>query len=159
MERLERFPWSPLLFLLCVLPATGCSTTVEVRMRGQSDMNSGGNAAVVQVYELSGKGSFLDASPRTFWQGNGALGGVLVRAPQRNTLFPNETKTFELELAEKTKFIGVAANLRNPDPEEWRALYPVEEVGDWLSVTVHSNGISVSVEGKGALQKIGISSR
>lgn len=148
-----------LLFLLCVFLATGCSTTVEVWMRGESDMNSGGNSAIVQVYELSGRGSFLDASPQTFWREQGALGGVLVRSPRRNTLYPNETTTFELELAENTEFIGVAANLRNPDPEGWRALYAVEDIGDRLSVTVHNNGISVEVEGGGPLQKIGISSR
>lgn len=146
----------PTLLLICALLATGCSTTAEVMMRGQTDMNSGGNAAVVQVYELSGKGSFMDISPQTFWKGNGALSGVLVGSPHRNTLFPNETKTFELELADKTKFIGVAANLRDPDSEEWRALYPVKEVGDQLSVTVHSNRISVTVEGPGVLQRIGI---
>jgi type VI secretion system VasD/TssJ family lipoprotein len=143
-------------FLLCAFLATGCSTTVEVMMRGRTDMNSGGNAAVVQVYELSGEGNFLNTSARTFWQGDGALSGVLVGSPRRNTLYPNETRTFELELADETKFIGVAANLRDPASEEWRALYPVKDVGDRLSVTVHDSRISVSVEGPGPLQKIGI---
>lgn len=147
---------TPFLFLVCVLLATGCSTTIAVQMRGQSDMNSGGNSATVQVYELSGKGSFLDASVQSFWQEDGTLGGVLVRAPRRNTLYPNEMKSFELELADNTSFIGVAANLRNPEADEWRALYSVEEIGDRLSVTVHSAGISVEVEGAGTLQKIGI---
>lgn len=147
------------LLLLCLLLASGCSTTIEVRMRGQADMNSGGNAVVVQVYELTGEGDFLSTSPQSFWQENGALASILVGSPRRETLYPNGTTTFELELAEETKFIGVAANLRNPDPEEWRALYPVEEIGDWLSVTVQGSRISVQAEGGGALHGIGLSSR
>lgn len=84
------------------------------------------------------------------------MGGKLIGTPWKKTVYPNERKQFELEVADKTKFIGVAANLRNPDSEKWRALYPVEEVGDWVSVTVYSNRISVNVEGKGALQKLGL---
>jgi type VI secretion system VasD/TssJ family lipoprotein len=144
------------LLLFALLLATGCSTTIEVRTEGQADMNSGGNAAVVQVYELSGEGNFRDLSFRSFWQQDGSLGGTLIGTPWKKTVYPNDRKRFELEVADKTKFIGVAANLRNPDSEKWRALYPVEEVGDWVSVTVHSNRISVSVEGKGALQKLGL---
>lgn len=142
--------------LLYGLLMIGCSTTIQVGLTGQSDMNGGGNAAVVQVYELSGQGNFLDASFRSFWQDEGAIASVLVRSPRRETLYPDETKNFELELAENTKFIGVAANLRNPEQDTWRALYPVEEVGDHLSVTVQGNSISVTVEGAGPLQRIGI---
>lgn len=124
-------------------------------MSGQSDMNGGGNAAVVQVYELSSEGSFQDISFRTFWQEEGVL-GKLVGSPHRQTVYPDETTTFELEVAENTRFIGVAANLRNPDSEKWRALYPVDKVGDRLSVTVRDTRISVAVKGKGTLDKVGL---
>jgi type VI secretion system VasD/TssJ family lipoprotein len=142
-------------FLLVAFFATGCSTTIEVMMSGQSDMNGGGNAAVVQVYELSGEGNFQDISFRAFWQQEGAL-SKLVGSPHRKTVYPDETTTFELEVAEDTKLVGVAANLRNPDSEQWRALFPVEEVGDRLSVTVRDTRISVDVEGEGALDKVGL---
>lgn len=143
------------VFFLFVLLTTGCSSTIEVTTAGQSDMNSGGNAAVVQVYQLSGEGNFGDLSFRSFWQEQGSI-SKLVDSPARKTVYPGERQRFELEVAENTKFIGVAANLRNPDSEGWRTLYPVEEVGDWLSVTAYSNRISVNVEGKGTLQKLGL---
>lgn len=142
-------------FFLCFLLATGCSSTIEVTTAGQPDMNSGGNAAVVQVYQLGGEGNFQDLSFRSFWQQEGTI-AKLIDTPSKKTVYPNERERFDLEVAEKTKFIGVAANLRNPDSEKWRALYPVEEVGDWLSVTVHDNRISVNAEGKGALEKLGL---
>lgn len=124
-------------------------------MSGQSDMNGGGNAAVVEVYELTGEGSFQDIPFRTFWQEDGAL-GTLVGSPHRKTVYPNETVTFKFEVAEDTKLVGIAANLRDPDPEKWRVLYPVEEVGDQLSVTVRGTRIAVAVEGQGVLDKVGL---
>lgn len=133
-----------LFFILVV----GCSTTIEVGLSGQPDMNGGGNGAVVRIYELSGEGSFMEASFRAFWQEEGALGGSLIRS-REETLYPDETKRFELELAEETKFIGVAANFRDPVQDEWRDLFPVEDVGDGLTVTVHNNRISVDLEGGG----------
>jgi type VI secretion system VasD/TssJ family lipoprotein len=142
-------------FFLCFLLATGCSSTIEVTTAGQPDMNSGGNAAVVQVYQLSGEGNFGDLSFQSFWQKEGTI-AKLIDSPARRTIYPGEQERFELEVAGNTKFIGVAANFRNPDSEGWRALYSVEEVGDWLSVTVHDNRISVNVEGKGTLQKLGL---
>lgn len=145
--------------VLFVLLLVGCSTTVNVGMLGQSDMNGGGNAAVVRIYELSGEGSFMEASFRTFWQGDGgALKGVLVGSREQ-TVFPGESEQFELELAEETNFIGVAANFRNPQEDGWRGLYSVDEVGDRLSVTVHSNRISVDVEGGGVIPVLGMRSR
>lgn len=117
-------------------------------------MNGGGNAANVGVYELTGQGNFLDASPQAFWGEEGTHSSYLVRPPRVEKTYPGERQAFELEVSDETKFIGVAANLRNPEKEEWRALYPVDEVGDWLSVTVSSDRILVDVEGKGAVGKI-----
>lgn len=145
------------VLVLCFLLLGGCATTVEVSLLGQPDMNDGGNAAVVRIYELSGEGSFMDASFRAFWQEEGAVGGSLIRS-REELIYPDETQRFELELSEETKFIGVAANFRNPEQDGWRDLYPVDEVGDQLSVTVHSNRISVDVEG-GGLPLIGARSR
>lgn len=145
------------LLVLCFALMVGCSTTIEVGVSGQSNMNDGGAAAVVQIYELSGEGNFMEASFSSFWQEDGALGGILIRS-RRETLYPNETKQFELELAEETKFIGIAANFRNPEQDGWRDLYPVDEVGDRLSVTVQSNRISVEVEG-GGIPLIGMRNR
>jgi type VI secretion system VasD/TssJ family lipoprotein len=142
-----------LICFLCIF-FVGCSSTIQVKMNGQPNMNGGGNAADVGIYELTGRGNFLDASPQAFWIEEGTLSGKLVRSPRTRTVYPGEEQTFEFEIAEGTKFIGVAANLYNPAQGEWRALYPLEEVGDWLSMTVSKNRVSVNVEGKGTLGKI-----
>jgi len=129
-------------------------------MEGKPEMNGGGNAATVAVYELKSQGDFGDLTPRGFWIGSGVKSSVLVDpSPRTRTVYPGQEKTFEFEVSDETKFIGVAAKLRAPDEDEWRALYPVEKVGDWLSLSVSESQISVDVEGEGALSKVGVSVR
>lgn len=140
------------LLLLSILLWSGCSSSLEVMIAGDSDMNNGGNAAVVRVYELSGDSNFMNTPLSAFWRDDeGALGNELVTPPRKVTLFPDATETIEFELAEETTFIGVAADLRNPERGQWRSIHPLDEVGDRVSVTVQSNRISVEVEGGGGL--------
>lgn len=123
------------------------SGPVEVSIRGTADMN-GGNAARVRVYELAGETNFSNTPLSSFWQNDrDALGDELVRPPREVLLYPSEDRSVEFELAEGTQFIGVAADLRNPDREGWRALYPVSDVkGERIVVNVATNQISVDVE-------------
>lgn len=138
--------------LLGVLLWSGCSSSLEVMISGASDMNNGGNAAVVRIYELSGDSNFMNTPLSAFWRDDeGALGNELVTPPRKVTLYPDAAETIEFELADETTFIGVAADLRNPDREQWRSIHPLDEVGDRVSVTVQSNRISVEVEGGGGL--------
>jgi type VI secretion system VasD/TssJ family lipoprotein len=144
------------LLLVGLLFWSGCSSPIEIMLAGQSDMNSGGNAAVVRIYELSGDGNFANTPLSTFWQDDvGALGGELVNPPRNVTVYPNEEETLQLELADETQFLGVAANLRDPDRARWRALYAVEEVGDRVTVVVYSDRIDVETEGGGRLPLLG----
>ena len=143
-----------LLALLIGLFASGCGSTLNifsgpltVRIVGTDDMN-GGNAARVYVYELSGDTNFRNTTLSTFWSGQEeALGNELVRPPRQQLLYPGETQTLEFEVAEGTQYIGVAADLRNPDRERWRSVHPVEDVeGEEIVVEVGANRIDVNVQ-------------
>lgn len=135
---------------------SGCSSSIEVMVAGQSDMNNGGNAAVVHVYELNSENNFVNTPVSAFWQdAEGALGGELIAAHQQR-VYPNETEVLEFELSDNTKVIGVAANLRDPEREQWRAHYSVEDLGDEISVVVYNNRISVEAEGAGVLKRTGV---
>lgn len=128
----------------------GCSSSVEVLLRGQSDMNSGGNHAVVRIYKLSGEGNFTNTPLADFWQDDvGALGSELVRSPRTIGMNPGESKTISLDIGDDVQFVGIAADLGNPDPDQWRAIYPVDDIGDRIHITVYSTRISVEVEGSG----------
>ena len=120
---------------------------LTVRMIGEEDMN-GGNAARVYVYELSGETNFRNTTLSTFWSSNEeALGGELIGAPRQQLLYPNETQTLEFEVGEETRYIGIAADLRSPDREQWRSVHAVEEVeGEEIVVRVGADRVQVDVQ-------------
>ena len=136
-----------LLFACTTLLLTGCSSSLEVVVSGEPGMNNGGNAAVVKIYQLTGEGNFASTPLSVFWRDDtGALGKELVEPPRTLTIYPSVAKPVEIDLAAKTKYIGVAANLRNPDREEWRSVHAVKGMGDQISVTVGSDRLAVIVE-------------
>lgn len=116
-------------------------------MTGASAMNNGGNAAVVKVYQLKGNTNFKRVPVSAFWRDDRkALGGELLGSPRKVTLYPSDSTTIEFELIKKAQYIGVAANLRDPDREDWRSIHPLEGMGDHVSVTVEERRVAVNVE-------------
>ncbi len=145
------------LVLLC---GGGCSAfpffsgddappTLRVTLTGQPDMNSGGNAAVVRIYQLSGASNFTRSPLEAFWRDDeAALGDELVQK-REVLLYPEQERSVVLEISEAAQFVGVAANLRNPNREAWRAIYSIpdldlEEQG--VVVSVGDDRITAAVE-------------
>lgn len=139
---------------LALLLTAGCSTLkrstgpepVQVTVSGTSNLNSGGNAAFVHVYELTSETSFRNATLETFWQDpDAALGQERVES-RRIRLNPGQDTTFVFDPAAQTLFVGVAANLRQPDREQWRQIYPVSGMlGKQLFVVVGETTVTASV--------------
>lgn len=149
----KKFVRFVLAALLVGLLVGGCGSTLNifsgpltVRLTGTDDMN-GGNAARVYVYELSGDTNFRNTTRSTFWSGQEeALGNELVRPPRQQLLYPGEMQTLEFEVAEGTRYIGVAVDLRNPDRERWRSVHSVEDVeGEEVVVEVGADRLEVNV--------------
>jgi type VI secretion system VasD/TssJ family lipoprotein len=116
-------------------------------MTGSPTMNNGGNAAVVKVYQLKGNATFKKVPVSAFWRDDEkALAGDLLGAPRKVTLYPSDSTSIEFQLIEKAQYIGVAANLRDPDREDWRSIHPVKGMGDHVSVTVEEQRVAVNVE-------------
>lgn len=146
------------LFFLAVtlFLATGCSTSLEVTLVGNEAMNMGGNATVVKVYQLKGDGNFRSVPFSAFWQDDeAALGGELLETSRKVTVYPAaESRTIEFDLIDKAKHIGVAANLRKPDQEDWRFIHSTGKMGDEVVVTVIENRIEVDVEERSVVRKL-----
>lgn len=89
-----------------------------------------GNAAEVRVYQLSNRVNFDMSDPRRFWEDDvAALGNELVGVPVQFSVFPNrESDELEIVITKKTRFIGIAANLREPDSNTWKRVYTVDQV-------------------------------
>ena len=105
-------------------------TTITIA--GSPDLNSteestAGNAAVVRLYELSNETIFKSITIESFWRDDvAALGSELVASPQQFLLYPSEAKNLQFTPRPETRYIGVAADLRKPDLQNWRQIIPVE---------------------------------
>ena len=131
-----------LVLAAVLLAGCGGSRALNVQIVGTSTMNSGenemrGNAVVLRIYELSNETNFRSATREAFWQDDVAALGEERLTSQQLRLFPDENRVIELEPGQDTRFIGVAADLRYPYQDQWRQIYPVEEL--------RSKGIMVSV--------------
>ncbi len=140
---------------VCVLALAlgGCSRTLppppptRVVVTGEADLNAGGNAAVVRIYQLAGDAGFQRADLQDFWQSDEqALGDELLGSAREVLLYPDDSETVELALEAGTQFVGFAADLRTPDPDHWRAVYPVDAVrGKAVAVRVGENRLFVTI--------------
>ena len=143
----------PLLFAAAVL--AGCSgpaeTAVEqarevtVAIAGTSQMNAGGNAVVIQVYQLSDADPFTIIPVEEFWlDGDDAFAGTLV-SRREVLLYPEEVRALPLVLDARTTHVGVAADFRAPSLDGWRVVLPVPRVlADGLGVLVAGDSLVVT---------------
>ncbi|WP_412062105.1 type VI secretion system lipoprotein TssJ [Rubrivirga sp. IMCC45206] len=116
----------------------------SVSLVGQMEMNAGGNAARVYLYPLASDATFRSTPVQAFWEDPaGTLGADLVGSVRDATVRPGETTPLDgLDLGSAI-YLGIAADLRVPDGDRWRAVLPVADVlGRDVVVTVLEGGVS-----------------
>lgn len=115
---------------------------------GGENLNSGGNAAVLRIYQLSGDANFRRAPVQQFWQNDEqVLGAELVATKREVLLFPGSSEIVQFDLGDDTEFVAVAADFREPDQEGWRAIYPADEVRSRaVAVLVGEDRLYIRVE-------------
>lgn len=113
---------------------------------GQNDMNAGGNSARVFLYPLGSDGAFLATPIQAFWDDpEGVLGDDLTGTVRDATVRPGASAQLEEVTLDGAPFLGIAADLRTPQGDTWRAVLPASQVrGRVLRVTVTEGGIIVS---------------
>lgn len=147
----------PCAALAVLLALTGCSLVSKVNpfgggeeeplvvtVTGDSLMNNG-NAASVVLYPLTSPANFQRTPIETFWQNDRqALAEELAGNPQQVFLYPSQEKQVELDLEDQVRYLGIAANLRMPEPGQWRRSFPLQEVADSrITVQVETNRLTV----------------
>lgn len=130
---------------LCPL-GIGCESTADLLVEGTPDLNAG-QAATVVLYQLSGDVSFQQMPLERFWREEAEdLGGEIVEREPELLLFPGEARAVRVSLHEDTRFLGIAANLRDPRTDGWRSLVSVRDLkGRRTLVRVGANDLTVSV--------------
>ena len=158
MKAMIRRPSAPsrwLVLLTAMLLLGGCSSgplVLNMKVAGTSNLNSTddspeGKAAIVKIYQLSNDTNFRSVTLETFWQDErNALGNEVVSSRQFR-LYPNTDTTLRIEPAEMTRFIGVAANLRQPDHEAWRQVYALSQLEDkQIRVQVSKDRVAINIQ-------------
>jgi type VI secretion system VasD/TssJ family lipoprotein len=111
---------------------------VDLVLEGGADAN-GGNAVSVGVYQLSSDSRFRQTPVEVFWRDvRSALEDDLVGRALTVVLYPDERRILEIDLADDARFVGVAANLRDPASDGWRRVYPVDDARDGLHLRVEA---------------------
>jgi len=130
-----------------VTPTPPPPDPVLIAVDGLADMNAGGNAAIVRVYLLASDAGFRRTPIQDFWQDDAAaLGSDLMGAKREVLLYPGDQETFQIEPVAGVAFVGIAADLREPDPNGWRVIYPVGDLrGRRLAITVNSDRLDAQV--------------
>lgn len=119
---------------------------VTLTIVGGADMNAGGNAAVVKVYPLRGTSMLLGTIVESFWREGGSVGDDLAGAPQEVLVYPGEATTITVDLPADTPYLGLAADLRSPEPDAWRTTFEAPAVrGRTVTVTVGARSLDTAV--------------
>ena len=83
---------------------------------------------------------------QAFWDDpEGILGDDLTGTVRDATVRPGSSSALEEVTLDRAPFLGIAADLRVPDGDTWRAVLPASQVrGRTLRITVTEGGIAVS---------------
>jgi type VI secretion system VasD/TssJ family lipoprotein len=123
---------------------SACSRPVALTLRGEPGMNRGGNAATVRIYQLSNNAGFERASIDALWRSDEAIARDLVGRREEIVIYPEQTQTLEMTLNKETRFIGIAANLREPFANAWREIYAVDRIrGRDITVIIGDDRIEI----------------
>ena len=122
----------------CRPPAAPATTVV---LTGTAMLNAGGNAAIVRLYPLASDARFRQTPQADFWRAGSAVDADLAGPVREVLLYPGDEETIDLPLG-GAAYLGVAADLRAPDRDAWRAVFPVGAVDKMrLVVTVDSAAV------------------
>lgn len=150
-------PVLPTLALAMLVAFTGCkgsetvaaptseARAVTLAIAGTANMNAGGNAAVVTVYQLTDADPFGLIPLEEFWSStDAALAGTLV-SKREVVLYPQEVRAVPFVLDARTTHVGIAADFRSPSLDGWRLVVPAGRVlADGLGVLVKDNGLALT---------------
>lgn len=141
----KELPLKTLLLILAGVWCVACGGGLELNLVGDGQLNNGGNAVVVRIYQLRSDENFKRSTMESFWQDDEkALGNDLIEKLEL-TLLPGEQKPLNLKLSKEANFIAAAADFFNPDRDQWRQVVSAASVkGNKSSIIVGSDRVSIS---------------
>lgn len=131
--------------LLWIFSACSGPKIVKVNVQGAPQMNHK-QACVIYIYQLSNATNFMETTTDTFWkERTKAFQMDLIGEEKKIKLYPGETRDLELNISDKTKFIGAAADFYEPNKEGWRKVYDLtSKVPKTLTVLIKYDSIEIT---------------
>lgn len=132
------------LFIIGCL-CMGCNNNVLVKTGATSNANNGGFATVVKVYQLLDKTTFDNITQSEFIKtGDVLVEQDLTENPVEFTIIPRTVESFEVELNDKTKYIGIIANLMDARMNGWKKTIAINDIKDEiLKIKITSNSMEI----------------
>jgi type VI secretion system VasD/TssJ family lipoprotein len=130
--------------MLCLSACFWKSRQINLSVTGQAGMNSGGYAVLVCFYQLKSDVNFARVPLGSFWkEGQAAFQNDLVTSRTEKMLAPGDTEEIPLKISKETKFLGIAADFRKPDGDQWRKIYPLSKKRTKIIISVGNGGIEL----------------
>ncbi|WP_420457084.1 type VI secretion system lipoprotein TssJ [Rubrivirga sp.] len=143
-----------LAVVLTVFAVSGCSGSgaarddardVTLAVAGAPGMNAGGNAAALQIFQLTDADPFTLVPVEEFWLGDDAVFAGTLVSRREILLYPREVRAVPLVLDARTAYVGVAADFRSPSLDGWRAVFPASRVlAEGLGVLVGDDALAIT---------------
>jgi type VI secretion system protein VasD len=139
----------PLLAAACGLHVgvtSGAPRTLDLVVVGTPTLNRGEDGRthplIVRVYELSSTANFQRATPTALRENDDAALGAEYITKQILVLQPGAEQQLRLALNPETRFVGVAADFLQPDPQHWRQVHDASSRKKQLRVVLRENQLT-----------------
>ena len=127
----------------------GCGSgiqTINVALSTDDNAN-GGNAVVINIYQLTNDYKFQNASSNSLLRDSKeTLANDLILPIIEKTMVPNENHYLELELSKDAAFIGVVGEFYSPSIDDWRRIISVDSDTEYLKILILENSLSLQKE-------------
>lgn len=138
--------------ILLVGLLAGCTSAMYVNFNADHQLNPNQQHRAlpvqVNIYQLSDKDAFQQATFRELWQQDKqALGSSLI-SKRQVIIKPGDTTKVKITRDKNCHYIGIVALFRKPDGDSWRVIYEVTSTSSFIfalkiHVDLHKNQIAL----------------
>ncbi len=130
----------------------GCTSTMYVNFKADHKLNPDQQHSAlpvqVNIYQLSDKDAFDQATFRELWQQDKQTLGSSLISKRQVIIKPGDTTKVKITRANNCHYIGIVALFRRPGSDNWRVIYEVTSTSSFIfslkiHVDLHKNKIAL----------------
>ncbi len=138
--------------ILLVGLLAGCTSAMYVNFNADHQLNPNQQHRAlpvqVNIYQLSDKDAFDQATFRELWQQDTKILGNSLISKRQVIIKPGDTTAVKIDRAKDSRYIGIVALFRKPDGDSWRVMYELASTSSFvfslkIHVDLHKNQIAL----------------